>query len=352
MAGCAAAPRGPAGDPALARLEVAIDSLRQAAGIPGLSMAVVRDGRVVLARGFGWADVEARVPATDTTPYDIASVTKPISAVVALRLVEQRRLDLDRPMRDWAGFAEFCADVRAGGGIFFRDYRCDSAPITLRHLLTMTANGAPGTAFLYNPVSYSWASRPMTQAAGEPFSQLVAELVFAPAGMTRSARIHRALPLRPDLAAALAKPYHVDSATGRPVRSTAPPPQGDGAAGGVVSTVRDLAAFDVALDAGRLLGDSLRAVMWTPTRTPAGGTLPYAVGWFVRDYGPRRALWHTGVWDGRYSALYLKLPAERLTLILLANADGLRWPTPLDGGDVRGSAFAQAFAEAMLGHAL
>lgn len=161
-------------------------------------MAVVADGRVVLARGFGHADVEARRAADADTPYDVASVAKPLSAVVALRLVERGRLDLDRPMATYAGFPEFCAAVLEERGIFFGDYACEQRAgrpaLTLRHVLTMTMNGAsPGGRFLYNPPAYSWASRPMAEVAGVPFSALAEELVFGPAGMANSARIHRRL---------------------------------------------------------------------------------------------------------------------------------------------------------------
>ena len=319
-----------------------VDSLRQAMRIPGLSVAVVRDGRVVLARGFGWADVEARVPATEHTPYNIASVTKTISGVVAMRLVERGVLDLDRPMSSFADWAEFCAEAKEGAPpIFFSDYDC-GAHVTLRHVLTMQMNGTAGERFYYNPISFSWASRPIMQATGRPFSDLVAEEVFAPAGMTESARRHRNLPLRADLAAASAKPYHVDSA-GVLVRSPEPGPQGDGAAGGVVSTVADLARFDLALDDGRLLSEASKAEMWRPGRSPSGAVLPYGIGWFVQEVDGRRAVWHTGLWDQAYSALYLKLPDEGLTLILLANSEGLNWGNPLDQATVERSPFAAAF---------
>ncbi|MEJ7811511.1 MAG: serine hydrolase domain-containing protein [Gemmatimonadaceae bacterium] len=338
------------------RFVAALDSLRTAARIPGLSVAVVHDGRVVVARGFGYADVERRIPATAETPYNIASVTKPLAAVVALRLVERGQLDLDRPMTAYDGFTDFCAEARSGGPpLFFRDYACDagsgangSPPLTLRHVMSMTANGVPGTRFFYNPVSYSWASRPMMQVTGRSFSDLVAEYVFGPAGMTRSARIHRALPAPALLAAALAKPYHVDSA-GAVVRSPDPPPQGDGAAGGVLSTVTDLARFDIALDAGRLLGDSARALLWTPARTPSGATLPYGIGWYVQSYQGRRLLWHSGWWEQAYSALYLKVPDRRLTVILLANSEGLWWQNPLDAAEVHRSPFAALFLRQLAG---
>ena len=127
-------------------------------------------------------------------------MTKPISAVVALRLVELEQLDLDRKMITFRDFPEFCREARERGGIFFRDFECDA--LTLRHLMSMTANGPPGTRFMYNPVAYSWTSRPMSEVARTPFSALVAKYVFEPAGMQNSARAHRSLPLRADLAEA------------------------------------------------------------------------------------------------------------------------------------------------------
>ncbi len=341
-----AAPRKPARRDAVAaaRFGARIDSLRLAARIPGLAVVVLRDTTVVLARGMGLADLEHTIAVTPETPFDIASVSKPTSAVVALKLVELGLLDLDRPMTSFADFSEFCQDAKNRGGIFFGDYTCDST-LTLRHVMSMEANGKPGMRFWYNPPSYSWASRPMRQVAGEPFSALVAKYVFEPAGMLHSARIHRALPLRTDLAAELAKPYQLDS-TGTLVPSPPLRPQGDGAAGGVIATAMDLARFDVALTAGRLLSAASRAEMWTPTVTAAGDTMPYSLGWFVKDIAGERLLWHTGLWEGAYSALYLKVPDRQLTLVLLANSDGLGWDSRLDEAEPLRSPFVRAFLEA------
>ena len=324
------------------RLATRLDSIRTASRIPGLAVVVLRDTTVILARGFGYADLEGDVLVTPETPFNIASVTKPISAVVALRLVERGLLDLDQPLTTYEGFAEFCTDVRGAGGIFFNDYECDRYALTLRHVLSMTANGVPGTRFLYNPPSYSWSSRPMAQVTGTAFSELTATEVFAPAGMTHSARIHRRLPLPPALASQLATPYHVDS-TGRVAPSDPPPPQGDGAAGGVISTAMDLARFDVALTEGRLLSPASRHAMWSAGRSPAGAVLPYGLGWFVQEYGGEPLLWHSGLWEGAYSAIYLKAPTRHLTLILLANSDGLNWDNGLDEAAIHRSPFVAAF---------
>jgi CubicO group peptidase (beta-lactamase class C family) len=342
---CAAAASPPGDRDVVARFEAQLDGLREAARIPGLAVVALRGTKVILARGFGYANVARSVPVTADTPFNIASVSKPISAIVALRLAEQGLLDLDRPMASYKGFEEFCADVRQGGGIFFRDYDCDRCPLTLRQVLSMEANGVPGTRFLYNPPSYSWASRPMAEASGVPFSQLTAELVFGPAGMTRSARIHRKLPLAPALAAQLATPYHLD-AQGSVVASDPPPLQGDGAAGGVISTAMDLARFDIALSEGRLVAPGSRDAMWTAGRSPSGAVLPYGLGWFVQERGGEKLVWHAGLWDGAYSALYLKAPDRDLTLILLANSEGLKWDNGLDEAAVERSPFAAAFLEA------
>lgn len=347
LAAALALSAAPAAAQDVAAFSATVDSLRQAARIPGLAIAVVRDGRVVLARGYGFADVENRVPVTEHTPFNIASVTKSIAGVVALRLVDRGVLDLDRPMSSYRNWAEFCADAREGGPpIFFRDYPCDTQPFTLRQVMSMEVNGAaPGTRFWYNPISYSWASRPMMEVTGTQFSTLVAQEVFAPAGMTESARTYRDLPLPEATARALAKPYKVDSA-GALVPGDVPGPQGDGAAGGVVSTAADLAKFDLALDDGRLLSAARREEMWRPGRAPDGTALPYGIGWFTKVIDGRRAVWHTGLWEGAYSALFLKLPDERTTLILLANSDALRWEHGLGEAVVERSPFAAAFFRA------
>jgi CubicO group peptidase (beta-lactamase class C family) len=324
-----------------------LDTLRKAARIPGLSVAVVKDQEIVLATGLGHADLDHRVPVTAETPFNIASVAKPLSAVVALRLVEKGALDLDRPMADYSDWAEFCAEFSRQPSVFARELRCQPAVHTLRHLLSHTATGRPGSRFSYNPVLYSWASRPIVAAGGAPFSALVEQYVFAPAGMRRSARVNRDLPLRVDLAARLALPYRI-GASGTVERAPMPPPQGDGAAGGVITTVLDLARFDVALDRGQLISAGSRAAMMAPTQSSNGEALPYGLGWYVQAYQGHTLVWHSGRWDDAYSALYLKIPALNLSFILLANSDGVRWDNPLDRAEVQRSEFAQAFLRAFI----
>jgi len=127
-----------------------LDSLRVAKQIPGLSVAVIENGAVIFARGFGHADIENDVAATPDTPYNIASVTKPISAVMALLLAERGTLSLDTPMAQYSDWARFFTDLSRQPTIFTEGLQCDPPVHTLRHLLTHTARHPAGQTFSYN----------------------------------------------------------------------------------------------------------------------------------------------------------------------------------------------------------
>lgn len=346
----AAAPTPPRATAESAKVAAFVDRLehlRKEVKIPGLSFAVVKDRAVVVASGSGHSDIERDIAATAETPYDIASVAKPLSAVVVFRLIEAGTLDLDKPLAEYSEWKEFCTDFSAQPTVFTRELRCDPANHTLRHLLSHTATATPGTRFSYNPVLYSWASRPIMSAAAAPFSALVERHVFVPAGMTMSARRHRELPLRKDLEERLARPYRID-ASGTPTPADARSPQGDGAAGGVISTVADLARFDIALDQGTLISNASRTRMLTATRSIDGVAFPYAIGWYVQEYKGHTLVWHSGWWEDAYSALYLKIPELDLSFIVLANSEGIWWDNPLDRAEVERSRFAQAFLAAFV----
>jgi CubicO group peptidase (beta-lactamase class C family) len=140
--------------------------------------------------------------------------------------------------------------------------------------------------------------------------------------------------------ARVAKPYSVDA---RQRTITADyPPRVINASVGIISTVRDLANYDAAIDRHVLVSAETQALAWTPFRTSTGVEQPHALGWFVQRYRGTRLVWHYGYWP-QFSALCLKVPERELTLILLANSGELSSPFPLGAGDVTRSAFAHAF---------
>ena len=128
-----------------------IDALREQANIPGLSMAVLKNREIVLAAGLGLADIGQGIAATAETPYDIASVAKPISAAVALRLVEDGLVDLDKPIAEYSEWQDFCSRFSEQPSIFARDLRCQPPVHTIRHLLSHTAVGTPGSPVFIQP---------------------------------------------------------------------------------------------------------------------------------------------------------------------------------------------------------
>src|SRR4029077_499987 len=321
----------------LRRFDATLDSLRQQLDIPGLSAAIVYDDSVIWSRGYGFADVERKIRATPHTPYEIASVSKPFAAVVLLRLAGAGKVSLDDPMSKWSS-----------------DYKTDS--VHVRHVLSHTSEGVPGTAYNYNGNLYANLFDVVVKGSARRYREILSNDILVPLGMTETAPGNDLKPGQANMEALLGKDvatrygmvalrdalaYDVDS-LGHVARAPEPD-SGLSPASGIISTVLDLAKFDAAIDHRLLLSDSMTPVMWTNARPPDGHAFPYALGWFVQEYRGERLIWHNGNLIGRYSALYLKRPGARLTLLLLANSDALSMPFKLALGDVTQSAFACAF---------
>ena len=337
------APQLPAGtsfEARIARLETEIESQRRLQSIPGLSAVVVRSGEVAWSRGFGSADVERNVPAASDTPYRIASLTKTFTSTLLMRCVEQGRLDLDAPIRNYtAAIPEPSA--------------------TVRHVLTHTSAGTPGTTFRYDGDRFASLTPVVEACTGAPFRKALADQILDPVGMLDSVPGQDLEAPAPELAALfpsttlaryqqvllrLARPYQMVDNRAVP---GAYPPKGISASAGLVSTVLDLARYDAAIDEHRLLSAAMQQMAWTAASSPQGRPFPYALGWFVQQASGRRLVWHYGLWP-TFSALLLKVPEERLTLILLANSEGLSGPYAMAEGDVTDSAFARAFLETIV----
>jgi CubicO group peptidase (beta-lactamase class C family) len=342
-------------------LEQEVERLRKELNIPGLSVAVLQGQEVVSARGFGYADVDNRIPATEDTPYYIASCTKPIAATVLMKLVEAGRLDLDDEMADILndatfpvsggtihGYASFCeiliemskdpSGPYAPYAFLFQDYHCDSEAITVRHHLTHTSQGVPGKTYQYNGFLYGLLSRVAEAASGESFADLLIENITAPLEMT-STIPNPSDSRRQQVLAELAKPYQINE-EGDAVLSDFTQDLNAGA--GVVSTVLDLAKFDAAMDRNMIVSQESKEAMFTPTVSSSGQPLPYGMGWFVQEHEGAQLVWHYGH-QSTYSGLILKVPEQELTLILLANSDGASAPFNLGAGDVLTSPFAVMF---------
>jgi CubicO group peptidase (beta-lactamase class C family) len=306
----------PKGNPQLTRFRGELEHLRQALLIPGLSVAIVQDGNILWAGGLGYRDEAAHLPATEHTRYPIASLTKSFTAVTAMQLVEHKRLNLED---------------------FARKFGLEDGPrVRVRHYLSQMSEVEPGTRFLYNGDRYNRLTTILETASGKPLGALFENEIFRPAGMSETTAGAAG---SPDSRKEIAQPYSVTS-EGR-ITKLAYSPAPVEAASGIVSSAIDLAKFDAALDANTLLKPALKWDMWAPAISQLGPT-PYGLGWFVETWRAQDLVWHYGQLPG-YSALFLKIPRKRLTLILLANSSTLSSPFPLQFGQVLFSPFASAF---------
>jgi len=339
-------------DQDLGAFDTQLEALRREHKLPGLAVAVVKDGKQAWAKGYGFADADREVPITPDTPFWIASVTKTFLGLLFLQLEADGKISLNDQMSDVPKFEDLCEWLAGSTIPFGRDLHC-KGPITVRTVLNHTSNGTPGTRFLYNPIFYSRLSRYIEHKNGRSvdlvegrhntMAQLVEAKILKPAGMRRT------LASQWDREKAL---VYFDMAEGfgvspeREFIKRRRPDRHLAGGAGIVSTVEDLARYDIALDSGALASKAVMEKLFTPAKTPDGTVLPYAFGWYVQEYRGEKLYWHSG-WDDEagFSALYLKVPAKHLAIILLANGEGLWWNNPLDKAEVEKSPFARAFLD-------
>jgi CubicO group peptidase (beta-lactamase class C family) len=336
-----------------------IEHLQKRYNIPGMSVAVLQNQQAIFADGYGCADIEYKIPATADTPYNIASLTKTFAAALLMKLVEEGKLNLHDEMADLLkdtqfqydrqtidGYENACKEIKKASrdktfeyAFLLKDYRCDTRRIEVKHHLTHTAQGVPGGAYRYNGFLFNFLSPVAEEVTGKKFSDLLVDNIIRPLDMTRTVpSIDNSI--RQQVLADRAKYYKMGFG-GDFVSSSYPVKLSSSA--GMISTVLDLAKFDVAMDHNMIVSEATKELMFTPNISNSGKSLPYGLGWFVQNYKGKMLVWHYGWAPKAYSSLILKVPEDEVTLILLANSDGASAPFRLGAGNVLRSPFAVAF---------
>ena len=303
-----------------------------------MSAALVQNGQIVWERGFGFQNQESRIRATPDTPYPIADISQTFASVLVLQCAEQRRLRIDDALR------------QHGGAV-------PESSATLRQVLSHASAGAPAGSFHYDPERYSQLTPVVESCLPQPYRKSVAVNVLERLAMRdsvpgldladRTALTEPLFARRDSRALSPGPGANCDSVQGRQARAGSPGPscpvEGINAAGGLVTTVRDFARYDAALDEAVLLSEETLGVAWSNATSAEQTTLPTGLGWFVQSYKGEPVVWHFGLITNGYSSLVVKLPSRHLTFILFANSDGLSAPFQLDSGDVTRSIFATLF---------
>lgn len=317
----------------VALFERALEQLRLESGIPGLSAVIVQGRRIVWEQGFGMADVERSVRARPDTPYPIADLTQTFAATLVLQRIDRGDFELNDRMERWTSVIP-------------------EQSATVEQVLRHTSTGR----YVYDPARFASVTPVLGYYTDLPFRKSLAHEILDRAAMHDSVPGHDMEQPSPldvpffdpdDLARyasvlqRMAVPYRIDLRR-RATRSEYPS-RGITAGTGLIASARDLANFDMALDNGVFLADEVREVMWTRQDGPTG------LGWFVQTYNSERLFWHFGNSPQAFSSLILKVPGRDMTLVLLANSDGLSAPFALEQGDVTASLFARLFLRTFVG---
>ncbi len=264
-----------------------LSDLRADLSIPGIGYAVISGGEVIGSGAIGTLAVDINEPFSVATPLNAQSITKSITGVVVMQLIEEGKLDLDAPVRSYLPDVELPKDV------------------LLRHLLTHTSEGIVGQEYVYGAGRYALLAPIIEQVTGQTFERAIRERVLEPSAMEW-----------------YASPFL-------------------GASGGMVSTITDLARYVQALDRGDLLEPSSMNRLAIPSKSIDGTDLPVSLGWFAQRIQDTTVVWSYGQDDT--SALVLRVPDRERTVVLLAEGGTMSDAFRLLMGDARKSPFAMTF---------
>lgn len=298
--------------------------------VPGAAIVVVDKGRVAFMRGYGLADLESRTPVTERTNFRLASLTKPFTAMAIMLLVGEGRLGLDDRVRDIVpDVPAYGREIRirhllshTSGLRAYEDFVPESStrhvkdrdvPALLRR--TDALMFPPGSAFRYGDSGYAILALVVEAVSGRSFARFMHDRIFAPLGM-RSTLVWvpggRAVPNR-------ALGYApTRSGFGLADHTSTSTVLGDG---GIYSSIRDLVAWDRALDAHALVGARLQLLAWTPAELNDRTKTRYGFGWFIDRDSTGPSVFHRGETSG-FSNFIVKYPERRLTVIVLTNRRG------------------------------
>lgn len=339
LLGCLAqtAPAMPAAAAPEAQVDRYLEGQMRKLRIPGLAVAVVKDGRIVLVRHYGTASVEFGQPVGDDTVFAINSVTKAFTGVAAMRLVQAGKLDLAAPV-----------------GRYLPDLPADWRGITIRQLLSHTSglpdimraptvetdaaaawawvqqkpvDFAPGDRFAYCQTNYTIIQRVLNSIEGRVLDAPLAEEQLHLAGMKHTfyGDAYDVIPGKaPTYRWKLPGPFVNGYSSAAPDAAWTLKAASERflpfrrASSGLNSTATDLANWLIAVNYGRLLTPEARDAMWTPAAFTNGKYGDWALGWQVWRRGSHRAIGMTG--GGRAAVFFY--PEDHVGVVILTNLAG------------------------------
>lgn len=299
------------------------------AHVPGIAIAVLKDGKVVRKQGYGFADLEHKARVTTDTAYQLASVTKQFTAAAIMMLVEDGKLRLDDKASQYltdlpAAWNEVTIRQLLNHTSGIKSYtnmpdfgKTARKDFSHREILALVAKEplefGPGSGWNYNNTGFFLLGMVIEKLSGKSYNDFLTERIFKPLSMNRT-RVN-------DLQAVVAgraRGYTWDGTTvrnGEYVSPTQPY-----AAGALISTIDDMAKWEGALTSGKLLNPSSWDQMWTTTRLTTGKIEPYGFGWHVDELNGHKLIEHSGGIPG-FSTDIARFADDHVTVIVLCNSD-------------------------------
>jgi CubicO group peptidase (beta-lactamase class C family) len=299
-------------------------------GAPGASVVVVRDGRVLLERAYGLADVDSNVRATPRTDYRLASLTKQFTAMAVMILAERGTLSYDDSVSRY--LPELPAYARGvtirnllhhTGGLWdYEDFVPDSQTYQVKDRdvlqLVLRADSLyfrPGSAFRYSNTGYALLALVVERASGRPFARFLGDRIFRPAGMSGTVAYEMGISTVPHRAYGFSRD---SSGWRRTDQSNTSATLGDG---GIYTSVDDLAKWCRALLGHRLVSAATQQLAWSSATTANGESAGYGFGWRVDHDAHGLRIWHHGETRGFTNGVVL-YPDRRLIVAVLTNRLG------------------------------
>ena len=321
----------------LARIERELEAERQKQHIPALSIAIVKDDKVIFAKGFGLRDVEKNLPAEAETVYSIGSQTKAFTSMLCAMMVDQGKISFDDTVVSrlpWFQLKtpDFTQAVTIRDALSHRtglqrtDLLWAGGKVSRREAIEQLRFAEPfapmRTTFLYNNLMFMTAGELAASIGGYPaWEPMVREKIIAPLGMTSTSITTAEAKKDPRLAVGYSWQEETKSFKALPVRVM----DTCGPAGGIYSNVLDMSQWvrcmlrKGELDGVKLLSntDLFEKDLWAP-QNPIGNGESYGLGWMIGNFKGKKVVHHGGNIDG-YACMVALLPEENLGLVLLHN---------------------------------
>jgi CubicO group peptidase (beta-lactamase class C family) len=306
-----------------------IRSEMQRRKIPGLALLIVRDGKVVRSQGYGFANVELQVPVKPETIFQSGSMGKQFTATAVLMLAEEGKLRLDDPLTKFfpeapaawqqvkvrnllshtGGFTDYPKDF---------DYRRDYSEAELLKIVEgVPLAFPPGSKWSYSNLGYLTLGILIHRVSGQFYGDLLHDRIFVPLGM-KTTRIINEADIIPNRAAG----YRLVDGQVKNQEWVAPK-LNTTADGSLYFSVVDLAKWDAALTAGKLLSAASYQQMYTPFVLNDGkpNSDGYGFGWFIHDVHGHKLIEHAGAWQG-FNTNISRYVDDKLTIVMLTNLAG------------------------------